>query len=233
MNGKRIGQQTIELPSRPALCGSAAFVGRKEGEGPLGHCFDHVAKDEMYGQESFELAERQLYLDAIAMAVEKGRERIENVQFLLGGDLLNQIITASFSARELGVPFIGLYGACSTMSESLCLAGMLLDGGHAQQVVCAASSHFCTAERQYRYPLEFGSQRPPTAQWTVTGAGATLLSRKCRRWPGCGASAWAASSIWALRTPTTWGRPWRPPQPIPFFPFSGIHRPARRTMTLS
>ncbi len=175
MNGKRIGQQTIELPSRPALCGSAAFVGRKEGEGPLGHCFDHVAKDEMYGQESFELAERQLYLDAIAMAVEKGRERIENVQFLLGGDLLNQIITASFSARELGVPFIGLYGACSTMSESLCLAGMLLDGGHAQQVVCAASSHFCTAERQYRYPLEFGSQRPPTAQWTVTGAGATLL----------------------------------------------------------
>ena len=175
MNGKRIGQQTIELPSRPALCGSAAFVGRKEGEGPLGHCFDHVAKDEMYGQESFELAERQLYLDAIAMAVEKGRERIENVQFLLGGDLLNQIITASFSAREMGVPFIGLYGACSTMSESLCLAGMLLDGGHAQQVVCAASSHFCTAERQYRYPLEFGSQRPPTAQWTVTGAGATLL----------------------------------------------------------
>ena len=175
MNGKRIGQQTIELPSRPALCGSAAFVGRKEGEGPLGHCFDHVAKDEMYGQESFELAERQLYLDAIAMAVEKGREQIENVQFLLGGDLLNQIITASFSARELGVPFIGLYGACSTMSESLCLAGMLLDGGHAQQVVCAASSHFCTAERQYRYPLEFGSQRPPTAQWTVTGAGATLL----------------------------------------------------------
>ena len=175
MNGKRIGQQTIELPSRPALCGSAAFVGRKEGEGPLGHCFDHVAKDEMYGQESFELAERQLYLDAIAMAVEKGRERIENVQFLLGGDLLNQIITASFSARELGVPFIGLYGACSTMSESLCLAGMLLDGGHAQQVVCAASSHFCTAERQFRFPLEYGGQRPPTAQWTATAAGAAVV----------------------------------------------------------
>ena len=175
MNGKRIGQQTIELPSRPALCGSAAFVGRKEGEGPLGHCFDQVAKDEMYGQESFELAERQLYLDAIAAAVQKGRERMEDIQFLLGGDLLNQIITASFSARDLGIPFIGLYGACSTMSESLCLAGMLLDGGHARQVICAASSHFCTAERQYRYPLEFGSQRPPTAQWTVTGAGATLL----------------------------------------------------------
>ena len=183
MNGKRIGQQTIELPSRPALCGSAAFVGRKEGEGPLGHCFDQVAKDEMYGQESFELAERQLYLDAIAAAVQKGRERMEDIQFLLGGDLLNQIITASFSARDLGIPFIGLYGACSTMSESLCLAGMLLDGGHARQVICAASSHFCTAERQYRFPLEFGSQRPPTAQWTVTGVGAALLDASPQNTP--------------------------------------------------
>ncbi|MEF9877848.1 MAG: stage V sporulation protein AD [Clostridia bacterium] len=175
MQNKRIGQQTIELPLRPALCGNAAFVGQKEGEGPLGTDFDLVAKDELYGQESFELAEKQLYLDAIACAIQKGGSKPENVQFLLGGDLLNQIITASFSARELGIPFIGLYGACSTMAESLCVGGMLLDGGHAEQVVCAASSHFCTAERQYRYPLEFGSQRTPTAQWTVTGAGATLL----------------------------------------------------------
>ena len=177
MNGKRIGQQTIELPSRPALCGSAAFVGRKEGEGPLGHCFDHVAKDEMYGQESFELAERQLYLDAIAMAVEKGRERIENVQFLLGGDLLNQIITASFSARELGVPFIGLYGACSTMAESLCLAGMFVDTGLARQCLAVTSSHFCSAERQFRFPLEYGGQRTPTAQWTATASGCCILGR--------------------------------------------------------
>lgn len=176
MEMKRIGQQTVELPTKPALCGSAAFVGKKEGEGPLGGCFDHVTEDELYGQDSFELAEKQLYLDAIRTAIKKGGLREENVQFLLGGDLLNQIITASFSARELGIPFIGLYGACSTMSESLCLGGMLLDGGHASHVVCAASSHFCTAERQYRFPLEFGAQRTPTAQWTVTGAGATLLS---------------------------------------------------------
>lgn len=176
MQNKRLGQQTIELPTRPALCGNAAYVGKKEGEGPLGDCFDHVAPDELYGQESFELAEKQLYLDAIRAAIQKGGSREEDVQFLLGGDLLNQIITASFSARDLGIPFIGLYGACSTMSESLCVGGMLLDGGHAEQVVCAASSHFCTAERQYRFPLEFGSQRTPTAQWTVTGAGATLLS---------------------------------------------------------
>ena len=176
MNTKRIGQQTIELPLRPALCGNAAFVGKKEGEGPLGACFDRVAEDELYGQETFELAEKQLYLDAIRSAIQKGGSAVEEVQFLLGGDLLNQIITASFSARDLGIPYIGLYGACSTMAESLCLAGMLLDGEHATQVVCAASSHFCTAERQYRFPLEFGNQRTPTAQWTVTGAGASLLS---------------------------------------------------------
>ncbi len=173
---KRTGLQTIDLPLRPAVCASAAFVGKKEGEGPLGNLFDHVAQDELYGQDTFELAEKRLYLDAIRKAIQKGGLKPENVQFLLGGDLLNQIITASFSARELGIPFIGLYGACSTMAESLCLGSMLLDGEHASTVVCAASSHFCTAERQYRYPLEFGSQRPPTAQWTVTGAGAALLS---------------------------------------------------------
>ena len=175
MNGKRIGQQTIELPSRPALCGSAAFVGRKEGEGPLGHCFDHVAKDEMYGQESFELAERQPVSGRYPpWRSRRGGQRIENVQFLLGGDLLNQIITASFSARELGSPLHRpVRGLLHHEPKAFAWAGMLLDGESClQQVVCAASSHFCTAERQYRYPLEFGSQRPPTAQWTVTGAGA-------------------------------------------------------------
>ena len=176
MAGLRLGMQTIALSTRPAICGSAAYAGKMEGEGPLGAEFDFVTQDELYNQNSFELAEKQLYLDAIRKAIRKGGSKPEEVQFLLGGDLLNQIITASFSARELAIPFIGLYGACSTMTESLALGSMLLDGGHADQVVCAASSHFCTAERQYRYPLEFGAQRPPTSQWTVTGAGATLLS---------------------------------------------------------
>lgn len=176
MPAKRIGIQTIDLPNRPAICGAATYVGRLEGEGPLGGEFDFVAQDELYNQDTFELAEKQLYLDAIRKAIEKSGSLPQDIQFLLGGDLLNQIITASFSARDLGIPFIGLYGACSTMAESLALGGMLLDGGHAQQVVCAASSHFCTAERQYRFPLEFGTQRPPTAQWTVTGAGALVLS---------------------------------------------------------
>jgi len=176
MAGSRIGMQTIALSSRPSICGAAAYAGQKEGEGPLGAKFDLIARDELCGQDSFELAEKQMYLEAIRMAIRKGGSKPEEVQFLLGGDLLNQIITASFSARDLGIPFIGLYGACSTMAESLALGSMLLDGCHASQVVCAASSHFCTAERQYRYPLEFGAQRPPTSQWTVTGAGATLLS---------------------------------------------------------
>ena len=176
MAGKRIGQQTILLPMKPAICAGAAFVGPKEGEGPLSACFDHVADDELYGQQTFELAERQLVLDAARMAIQKASLRESEIQFFMGGDLLNQIISASFAARELAVPFVGLYGACSTMSEGLCLGGMLVDGGHAEHVVCVASSHFCTAERQYRFPLEYGNQRPPTAQWTVTGAGATVLS---------------------------------------------------------
>ncbi len=176
MPSKRLGMQTICLPSKPAICSCAACVGPKEGEGPLKDSFDSIAKDEMIGQETFELAEKQLCLSAIYKAIEKGGVKPSDVPFLLGGDLLNQIITASFAARELAIPFIGLYGACSTMAESLALAAMLLDGGHAKHAVCTASSHFCTAERQYRYPLEFGAQRPPTSQWTVTGSGATLLS---------------------------------------------------------
>ena len=183
MAGLRLGLQTIALSTRPAICSGAAYAGKKEGEGPLGAEFDFVAQDELYHQNSFELAEKQLYLDAIRKAIRKGGFKPEEIQFLLGGDLLNQIITASFSARDLDIPFIGLYGACSTMAESIALGSMLLDGGHADQVICAASSHFCTAERQYRYPLEFGAQRPPTAQWTVTGAGATLLSLEPRTKP--------------------------------------------------
>ncbi len=176
MQKKRLGVQTIALPSRPYLSSGAAIVGKKEGEGPLGPCFDRVVEDEMNGQESFELAEKHFYLDAIDTCLQKAGLGPEHVQFLLGGDLLNQIISASFAARDLAIPFLGLYGACSTMSESLCLGSMLVDGGHANRAVCAASSHFCTAERQFRFPLEFGSQRTPTAQWTVTGAGATLVS---------------------------------------------------------
>lgn len=180
---KRIGQQTVLLPMKPAVLAGAAWVGPKEGKGPLAALFDHITEDEIYGQQSFELAERQMVLDAARAAVRKAGLREGEVQFLLGGDLLNQIISASFAARELALPFIGLYGACSTMCEGLCLAGMLLDGEHADHALCVASSHFCTAERQYRFPLEYGNQRTPTAQWTVTGAGATVVSLSPKKPP--------------------------------------------------
>ena len=172
---KNLSEGTMVLAHPVYVRGKGSAVGQEEAKGPLGKYFDLYAEDAKWGEKTFEFAEKKFFLSACRRAIEDAGLSTGEVDLLLGGDLLNQIITASFSARELGVPFIGLYGACSTMSESLCLAGMLLDGGHAQQVVCAASSHFCTAERQYRYPLEFGSQRPPTAQWTVTGAGATLL----------------------------------------------------------
>ncbi len=175
--GIRLGGQTVALTHQPYVLSRAAIAGRKEGEGPLAEHFDRLLEDELGGEESWEKAERVLFTNAVSLCAEKAAVRTEDIQLLLGGDLLNQIISASFAARTLGRPFLGLYGACSTMSESLLVGSLLVDGGGFENAMCAASSHFCTAERQFRYPLELGSQRTPTAQWTVTGAGATLLSR--------------------------------------------------------
>ena len=173
---KRMGTQTVQLPSRPGIIAGAAFAGKKEGEGPLGKLFDQIIPDDTYGEESWEKAESHFFYSAVKTCLQKAGVVEKNVHYLLGGDLLNQIMASSMAARELGIPFLGLYGACSTMSESLSLGSMLVDGGFATSIICGASSHFCTAERQYRFPLEYGSQRCPTAQWTVTGAGATLVS---------------------------------------------------------
>lgn len=176
MTEKRLGEQTVILPSRPKIVAGASIAGPKEGQGPLGTMFDQVIEKDDFGEETWEKAECKLFLTAVRACLAKGGVNEKNVNYLLGGDLLNQIMSASIAARELGIPFVGLYGACSTMSESLGLGAMLIDGGFAKTIACAASSHFCTAERQYRFPLEYGGQRTPTAQWTVTGAGATLLS---------------------------------------------------------
>ncbi len=173
---KRLGRNTVVLSNRPAIVAGAALAGKKEGEGPLGQLFDAVVPDDLFGEESWEKAEQHFFFTAASTCLNKAGVTPEEVDVLLGGDLLNQIMAASMAARELGVPFLGLYGACSTMAESLCLGAMLVDGGHMRNALCAASSHFCTAERQYRFPLEYGSQRTPTAQWTVTGAGAALIS---------------------------------------------------------
>lgn len=167
---------TITLKNRPGLIAGAAIAGKKEGEGPLGSAFDQVIDDDLFGEESWEKAESRFYYTAAVTCLQKAGVTEKQVDVLLGGDLLNQIMSASMAARELQIPFLGLYGACSTMAESLCIGAMLVDAGHIRTALCAASSHFCSAERQYRFPLEYGNQRTPTAQWTVTGAGASLLS---------------------------------------------------------
>jgi stage V sporulation protein AD len=172
---KRMGAQTVQLPSKPAVAAWASIVGPKEGEGPLGHTFDRVLDDDLLGEKSWEKAEARMLEDAVLTAIDKVNIKRDQVQMLLCGDLLNQIVSASYSARQLGMPYFGVYNACATMSESLLLGAMLIDGGFAGNAVCATCSHFSTAERQYRAPLEMGVQRSPTAQWTVTGSGATVL----------------------------------------------------------
>lgn len=172
----RIGQATIVLPNRPRLVCGASIVGKKEGEGPLREDFDEIVEDDLFGEETWEKAEAHFHYAAAETCLHKAGIVASALDVVLGGDLLNQIIAASTSARELHVPYLGLYGACSTMAEALVIGSMLVDGGYMRNALCCASSHFCSAERQYRFPLEYGNQRPPSAQWTVTGAGATLLS---------------------------------------------------------
>jgi len=173
---KRVGKRTVELTSRPGVTAWASVAGQKEKAGPYGGLFDCVIPDELNGEQSFEAAERSILETAVKLCAQHGGCTVQDIQMLLAGDLLNQIISAGFAARNLGIPFYGLYGACSTMSESLSIGAMLADGGFADRLICATCSHFCTAERQYRMPLELGNQRTPTAQWTVTGSGAVMLS---------------------------------------------------------
>ena len=173
---KRLGNQTVKFKNPPSIVSTYTIVGPKEGEGPLNQYFDMILEDDMWGQESFEKSESKIQEEAIKAAISNGGLTNQNINYLLSGDLLNQIITSAYTARQLSIPFFGLYGACSTMTQSLSLGAMLLDGGFADYVVCATSSHFSSAERQFRFPLEYGSQRKLSAQWTVTGAGATVLS---------------------------------------------------------
>ena len=176
MQVHRIGKATIALPNRPRIVSCASIAGRKEGDGPLHDEYDQIIQDDLFGEETWEKAESRFQYTAASLAIQKAGLTPSQIDAALGGDLLNQIMAASLAVRELHIPFIGLYGACSTMAESLCIASMLVDGGYLQNALCTASSHFCTAERQYRFPLEYGCQRPPTAQWTVTGAGSVVLS---------------------------------------------------------
>ena len=170
--------QTITFKTQPKIVSVSSVAGTKESEGIIGKYADTLLKDDMFGETTYERAECKMLIHAIDGAIKKGRLRREDIGLLVSGDLLNQIISASFAAREFDIPFLGVYGACSTMAESLCLSAVFLDGGHVPYAVAATGSHFASAERQYRYPLELGCIRPPQAQWTVTGAGAAVLARE-------------------------------------------------------
>ena len=172
------GKQSLVFHRHPAILSAAAIGGKKEAEGPLAAYFDYTSTDTSFRQESWEKAERTMLEMAFHTARDKARVQTADVQALFAGDLLNQCISSSFAMRDTGVPFLGLYGACSTMAESLCLAAMTVNGGYAEIAGAMSSSHFASAERQYRFPLGYGGQRTPTAQWTVTGAGCILLQCK-------------------------------------------------------
>lgn len=171
----RVGGQTFLYDRPPVIAAHASIVGPKEGKGPLAKWFDEVLEDDLLGQKSWELAEMEMVQRCVQAALNGARMTDEQAQAMLGGDLNNQIIASSFAARALGVPFIGLYGACSTFVQALVIASALISGGFLENAVCAASSHFCTAERQFRFPLELGTQRPPQASWTATACGCALL----------------------------------------------------------
>ena len=161
----------------PRVLSYASVVGKKEGEGPLSRDFDYISNDNTFGEQTWEKAESRMMSMAFERVLNKGQLPPEQLGCVLGGDLLNQCISTTFALRPTNVPFFGLYGACSTMAEGLVLASCLVDGGFERTVCAITSSHFCAAERQYRYPLEYGGQRPQTAQWTATASGAVVLHK--------------------------------------------------------
>ena len=178
MTTKKIGTQTAAMANPPSLAAWANVAGKKEGEGPLADTFDYIDKDDTFGESTWEKSESAMQKQALTLALNKAGQAASALDWLFAGDLLNQCIGSSFAAREQQVPFFGLYGACSTMGEGLALAAMTLDGGFGEWAAVTASSHFCSAERQYRTPLEYGGQRTPTSQWTATAAGAAVLARE-------------------------------------------------------
>ena len=166
---------TLFLDTAPSVISYGAVGSKKESEGPLAAAFDRLWEDSTLGEETWEKAECRLQKEAIRIALEKGELSPKDLQVIFAGDLLNQCTSSTYGLRELGVPFIGLYGACSTMAESLALAALFIEGGFGERAAAITSSHFCSAERQFRFPLEYGGQRTPTAQWTATASGCVIL----------------------------------------------------------
>lgn len=175
MTSRRLGRQTVALLRPPSVVSYANVGGKFEANGPLAEHFDLLCTDSFFGKDTWEQAESAMQQEALTRALEKGGLTPAELDYVLAGDLLNQCIGTAFGLRDFQIPFFGLYGACSTMGESLALGSLLLSGGHARTAACMTSSHYCTAERQYRMPVPYGSQRTPTAQWTATAAGAALV----------------------------------------------------------
>jgi stage V sporulation protein AD len=177
MVNQKLGKQTVVFSAPPIIISHAAVVGAKEGEGPLRDDFDMIVSDDKMGQKSWDLAEGMFQKTAASLVLKKAELKNDDIEYVLSGDLQNQCVATHYGLRDTNIPFFGLYGACSTMVESLSLGAMLIGGGYASKVMSITSSHFCSAEKQYRNPLEYGGQRTPSAQWTVTGSGAAVLSK--------------------------------------------------------
>ncbi len=173
---KRLGKFTINLTNKPKIISAYSVVGKKEGEGAFKNYFDHILKDDRFGEKSYEGSEKRLLEFAITNAIDRSKKSFDEIDLLIAGDLMNQITSSSFSARALNLPFLGLYSACSTMTEGLAVGACLTDSNCINTCAVATASHFSTVEKQFRFPLELGNQRPPVAQWTVTGAGCSVLS---------------------------------------------------------
>ena len=171
------GRSSFLLPQPPVITAWASVAGKKESQGPLGHCFDKTSQDTFFGQKTWEQAEKAMQEQALSLLLKKAEIQRFDLDLVLSGDLLNQCIGSAFSVRNTGLPHLGLYGACSTMAESLLLASLAITAGIADRAAAQTSSHFASSERQYRFPLGYGGQRTPTAQWTVTGSGAVLVCR--------------------------------------------------------
>lgn len=173
----RKGRYTICLSDRPSVVSYASVVGKKEGDGPFGKLFDRVEQDTSFGEKTWEKSESHMQSAALSLALSKAAISAENVDVIFAGDLLNQCIGSSFGLKNSGIPFAGIFGACSTMAESLAFASVAVESGVAGTAAAITSSHFCSAERQFRLPLQYGGQRTQSAQWTVTGSGCVILSK--------------------------------------------------------
>lgn len=174
----KLGKHTLQLTTPPTILETAAIVGPKESNGPLAEYFDKCIEDEFWGEDSWEKAESKFVKETVNTVLEKSSVAGKDIDYVFAGDLLNQCISSSFAMRDSNMPFFGLFGACSTFVEGLCIGSVFMDSGACNNVLCATSSHFCSAEKQFRFPLELGNQRTPTSQWTVTGSGAAILSKQ-------------------------------------------------------